>query len=429
MSISQMLAFQTLDPILASNPSYLIDPENPDPTSTLVDDIVQASSVKKKRDTLTSGVTPKSSVGSGIKRNSLTENVGRGDDYTAKYSSSDNEDTAKGKNANKAEEENDWIIGNADILKSKEVKPKKSKSSSSKSSKSKSKKKTKKPKNKANKMKLISSKAQVKGSEASGNKKSHQNHEKEKSLESSNEDDDDWIMGTTDVITEYLKKKKELELKKKDDLLATNSGSGSGEGSGSGSGEFQYTVKPYSALTEEKEHAHHQKGQEQPEMMVRQSEKIQNDLSTKASNQTLLKDSMEHQQDDLPKQANQTLLKDLIHQQEEAQHNQQQQMEPETLKELVAPLQTANISKNESANLMNHLADKVVENPNLRNDYLFQLTHQEPVGLVGTHNEVESVTVAGGGSTNDPSSVVTGSVRGQIQGEDDKEVGVTKKGK
>lgn len=390
-----MLALQTIDPIFANNPSYLIDPENPDPTSTLVEDIIQASSVKRKRDTVDSGITSTKNsftenIGSGVKRNILTENVGSGDDYTVQYSSAD-KDVEKGKNKNKAEEENDWIVGNTDILKSKEVNPNKSKTSSKNGNK-----KAKKLKNGVTE-KVISSKDHFKESEGTGNKKTHQN---QKSFNTS-EDENDWISGSADVITEYLKKKKELELslKKKDDLLTTNSGSGSDDGSGSGSGEFQYTVKPYTTPTEEKGHPNHD-DQENSKMTTHLSENFQNDL---------------------PMKINQTLLKDWIHQQEEVQHHHKQQMEtykqPETLKELVAPLQTTNISKNESSDLMNHLADKVVENPNLRNDYLFQLTHQEPLGLVGSHNEVESVAGVGGAS-----SSVTGSVRGQIQGEDDTEV-------
>ena len=372
--------------------------------------------MKRKRDILASDVTP-------TKRNSLTDNVGSGDGYTVEYSSS--EGTAKGKNKNKEEEENDWIIGNADILKSKEVKPHKSKNTKSSKSSSKTKLK-KKPKHEVNKKKYTSPKDHLEGSEGTGNKKSHQNHDKEKS---SDVEEDDWIYGSTDVITEYLNKKKELEqsLKKKDDLIATNSGSGSGEGSGSGSGEFQYTVKPYVAPTEENEISHHQDGQKNSDMAIRESTNVKEDFPGKVSNQTLLKDLTGHQQDELPKTVNQTLLKDLIRQQDEARQHEPQQMEsyrqPETLKELVAPLQTTNISQNASTDLMNHLADKVVENPNLRNDYLFQLTHQEPVGLVGTHNEVDSVTAVGGGSVAS-SSVMTGSVRGEIQGEgeDDKEV-------
>jgi len=79
----------------------------------------------------------------------------------------------------------------------------------------------------------------------------------------------------------------------------------------------------------------------------------------------------------------------------------------------VAPFY-GNSSENRSSEVINSIVDKVVENPNLRNDYLYQLTHQNTVGFVGTAGEVEAVK--------DERIVDGRTSRGQVHGEDDKEV-------
>ena len=286
----------------------------------------------------------------------------------------DDRAAAKGKNKDKADEENDWIVGSADILKSKEA------------SKNKKKQKLIKKEKSSKKKKLPSEAHKV------VNTVNNKNHYQKKTDKAETSDDDDWISGTSDVITEYLKKKKEMELALKKKMIASASGSGSG----GGSGEFEYVVKPYSPVEKQQQKSTH-------------------------SN-----DEKPHSSEDLPNKVNQTLPKDLVQEVHQTDHQQQHELsrQPETLRELVAPLQTTNGSKNASSDFMNQLVDKVVESQNLRNDYLFQLTHQEPVGLVGTNNEVESVL----GNHGAVSSVMTGSVRGQIQGEDDTEVRLSSTG-
>ena len=406
------MALQSLDPIFA-NPSYLIDPASPADTSSLVEDIVQASSVKRKRDAVSSANVLEQNIGA----SGSGETPGAGG-FTAgvqltgdpEYTVEKNKEGGDAKKHKSEEntEEDDWIIGNDDVQKSKAERLLKS-DKASKDDEMKKEKYHTKSSNKetlAQKLDMKLKDAVTAASTAVAPKKKHNKTVDQGEKAIPEDEDNDWIVGSSDVITAYLKKKKQLESKLKKKAISEAM-----VGSGSGAGEYQFHVKPYSA-----EQAHGEKEE------ISQSSDFRQERQTEST-----ENAKGHQVNDQEKTEQQQRYLSLLKQQQEASsihHNHQRQ--PETLKELLgAPLQTspdndttAKTSKNESATAesMNQIvSDKVVENPHLRSDYLFQLTHQSPVGLVGSNGEVESVGGEGAGT-------VPGSTRGKIQGEDDTEV-------
>ena len=302
---------ESIDPMLA-NPSYLIDPENSDPQS-LINDVIAASSVKRKRNIPQDEYEIESETGSAASGSGgFTAGIEMTGEPEYLFDSKEN-----AKNIKVSQDEDDWIVGSSDIAK-------------------------------AVKDNIV----QDQKTKKKGKKEKHkQSNKRDKELNKKDIQTDpelDWIAGSGDIVA----KKTQQPIKADSEF--------SGSGSASGSGEYQFEVKPYSPEAEKQ--IIHQKSITNVENLQSERKSVQSVNLTTAVRQNV------------HNLGNQTLQNLTM--------SREVDTGPHTLHELVAPLKEANeTAKNTSNEVINHLVDKVVQSPNLRNDYLYQLTHQQiPVG-------------------------------------------------